>query len=201
MLKQPQNAPYQNWQAKGRGNFCKCKNIPPEHTASNYFWTHSNVRGGSKRNSNCVSSVGSRKLQIAEHTMFQSPPQRPRSRFLAGRAARAAGRLLLEKHRAGTAPRQGQCPLHRQVTAVLDAPEKIGQRATPMLSLRHRARSALPGPERHQRSCFVSSIVSVSTFQSKRSGSVPSAVEATCLSANTGKKKTPPDRAAQGRMN
>lgn len=76
MLKQPQNAPYQNWQAKGRGNFCKSKNIPPEHTAFNYFWTHSNVHGGSKRNSNCVSSVGSRKLQIAEHTMFQFQQQR-----------------------------------------------------------------------------------------------------------------------------
>lgn len=85
MLKSSQNAPYQNWQAKEGGNFCKCKNIPSEHTAFNYFWTRSNVQGGSRRNSNCVSRVGSRKLQIAEHTMFQFQPQWLRSLFLTGR--------------------------------------------------------------------------------------------------------------------
>lgn len=105
MLKQSQNAPYQNWQVKERGNFSKCENIPSEHTASNYFWSHSNAEGGSRRNSNCVSSVGSRKLQIAEHTMFQFQ----RSCFLTGRAG-------AWKHGAGTTAGQC-CALHWEVTS------------------------------------------------------------------------------------
>lgn len=119
--------PYQNWQAKERGNLSKCENIPSEHTAFNYFWSHSNAQGGSRRNSNCVSSVGSRKLQIAEHTMFQF------SRSGCGAASSQAGlggqRGAWKGSRNHAMARAMLCLSHGEITSCAGC--SVGHRAAP----------------------------------------------------------------------
>lgn len=184
MLKQSQNAPYQNWQAKERGNFCKRKNIPSEHTAFNYFWTHSNAEGGSRRNSECVSSVGSRKLRAAEHAVFQPSP--------CGACKPRRNCARLGQGCAPTRTGHGSCWEPQGTERAPEDRESPGCCNCATGHAQHEGNAQLfLQPELLPPSEALSVFV--------HSGSIPVAVEATDLSAK--KEKNPPDVAAQGRKN